>query len=495
MPVSLGVQTATVEDQTHSPSGTEIQETLDGLPRIINHTVTINMPDGAIESFNVQGFTGRGAIVFQGLMTIVSGLTGENSGEAGGGTTSTNVVKPSGGTNWVADEAQGYFVWLGGTDDDLRPILTNTTTSLTIHALVDMEEDAYFEIREPLAACGVITIDSCSCDIRLNEINIDRLITTDNKSLIATACTFAVSNATGSADTNVDRSITFESCAFSSNASIVADDSDQVDVTNTLLLDASCTVAGCKTLTTEIEARDCDQAALSVEAINRVNLGFNAVSCTSTPLLINDCPSVRPSGTGIAGSTNTGTYGVTVDGNTTYDTIGYTTLSGSTNDLFVESYAMSYNQVSLNGGTVFQKRSTIIAYNGNGVGTYAGPFTAALDMTIGGSILLYGLFRAQYDAVTATGTTIFDSAAGGQLVIDVTGGAAATGVRLWYPQQVAGQWQVVINSTASTKNIYPGFTTHTIDGGAAAAPILIAANTAYFFFSTSATNWRSVQVR
>lgn len=84
--------------------------------------------------------------------TSVANITGYNAGTANTGTSSTNLAKPDGGVNWVTNALKGK--WLkrvggGGYEsggDNLRPILSNTTTTLAVNSMAGMDNTTNFRI-------------------------------------------------------------------------------------------------------------------------------------------------------------------------------------------------------------------------------------------------------------------------------------------------------------------------------------------------------------
>jgi hypothetical protein len=92
-----------------------------------------------------------GSLTIQGKTALATLTSGVNTGRAGVGTSSTSLVKPTGAANWTADNMNGKFLRItGGAGHvgglQLRPILANSTTAVTVAAVAGMDSTTTFEI-------------------------------------------------------------------------------------------------------------------------------------------------------------------------------------------------------------------------------------------------------------------------------------------------------------------------------------------------------------
>lgn len=138
---------------------------IEALPRLLLHPVHVSMGTGTFDGATVAGFIGGSydgtrnvGLNIYCAWTSFSPTTGVATGTAGSGTTSTSMVKPTAAANWTASNLVGKHLKItggGGAGDDVtrfpvvRPILANTTTSLTVDAISGMDNTTTFQIVSP----------------------------------------------------------------------------------------------------------------------------------------------------------------------------------------------------------------------------------------------------------------------------------------------------------------------------------------------------------
>jgi hypothetical protein len=146
-------------DYSSAPFAT-IAAALAAIPKGLRHDVTITVGAGTFAGFSAHGFVGKGRLRMAGARALATVTTGVNTGLAGAGTTTTTMNKPGAAANWTADNLRGKFLVItagAAASGDanfptVRPIKSNTTTSLTFDPILDLEAGDTFEI------CDVATI-------------------------------------------------------------------------------------------------------------------------------------------------------------------------------------------------------------------------------------------------------------------------------------------------------------------------------------------------
>ena len=117
---------------------------------------------GSVPGFSVCGSMGGGVdddgselgLYVVGALTAATVATGAQTGAAGAGTTSTSLIKPTGADDWTADDLVNKFLQVvsgGGASANsnrptIRPIRSNTTTTLTVDSIVGLDATTVFAI-------------------------------------------------------------------------------------------------------------------------------------------------------------------------------------------------------------------------------------------------------------------------------------------------------------------------------------------------------------
>lgn len=462
---------------------------LQSLPKIVDSTYVVTLAAGSASGFTYAGGAGSGRLVIEGTWSAVTPTTGVASGAAGSGTSATSLVKPTGAANWTANDLRGKFVRItsGTADGVVRPILSNTTTAIAIHAATGLAEGDSFEVVTPGTDLGEVTLKSNTVDIEFRYIKLERVVSRFGATLYLTGCEIDTSNDDGSIDV-LGGEIYADSCKLVTNGSIIADAPIKASVVNTLAHDGSVTIRGAAWVVTEIEAYACDQTALKLEQVIRGQVGFNAKSCTYTPLHLVSVHHCEPYGTGIAGSSNAGSFGIIVESGGWVDLIDNTTLAG-TSDIEIQGVTYSYANIASNGGTVWNDGTTVKAATGTGVWSNNW-FTIAQDVIVSGSTLWYSFVRRNGASISAAGSDLAGATALGGNLTYVSGGTG--GVKIGYAPTAMGAAPrefTCINRSGSTITLYPDTVSTTINGGSAGAGVSLDNGQRAEIVSTSSTNW------
>lgn len=453
------------------------------LPQTLAHNVTLNIASGTYAAVDIPAFQGKGVLRFVGTIDLMTPATGSATGTAGAGTSSTSIV----GASWTADDFQQHLIEItsGGGAPAVRPCLTNDATTITVHAIAGADNTSVYRIGSPGAVIGAMTSDGCRAPIEFYGCDVASFSPVGFRKVTMEAA--KLQNANSLAD--LGDHLRLINTVVMNNVDFQTDGVRKVEVTNVFVDDGSISIVDAAKAITEIEAHACDQTALYMEDVRRAQIGFNAVDCTATPM---DLVGVNasPAGTGIAGTNNTGAFGISISEGTWIDLVGHSTLSGSTNDLEVQGQAMGYTQIQNSGGTGWNRGSAAVVSSGTGTIT-ADQFTANSDHTIGGSMNLFGLFRMPFSQVTATGSDLAGAAAMANVASVINGGAVDTGVRLFATPAWAGEIQMIFNDSGSNKKIYPGNASHTIGGGGAGVPVNLADGAGLICFAAvGGTDWK-----
>jgi len=157
---------------------------LASLPRVLLHQVFVTVGAGTFDGATVSGFSGGGfdgtndiGLRIVGTFANVTPTTGVATGTAGAGTSATSMVKPTLAANWTASDLVGKFLYVtggGGAGSTyfptVRPILANTTTTLTVDSISGLDSTSVFSIVTPStllreiadeATCLRICFNSC----------------------------------------------------------------------------------------------------------------------------------------------------------------------------------------------------------------------------------------------------------------------------------------------------------------------------------------------
>ncbi len=301
--------------------------------------VTFTLSAGSEGAFTASGLEGVGTITIQGAWTEATGITGASSGTAGAGSSSTTLNKPAAASNWVAGALRGKFLVIssGGGSGAVRPIITNTTGAVTVHAITGMDATSVFEIADPGTTFSTITIDRCTPAIKFIACEVTRVLVTDSTEVQFNGLSCDDSNAAGSILVERGGKFTLDDSLLEGAASLIVNQAQQVHTEDTVLDTGTVKYVGCNKVTTEIDAADAASTPILFQRCPEVNCGAASSDNTGSGVQAEGCNYFTPSGTGLTGSGNSA-YGLYLAGGGYYEATG-ATITGDTNDFFLSRSA------------------------------------------------------------------------------------------------------------------------------------------------------------
>jgi len=453
-------------------------------------TLTLTPATGTNSGLNLVGRGPGATLRIQGTTTLAT-VTGYNAGTANTGTTTTSVAKPAGGSNWTAAALVGKWLKItsgGGASTDgslvLRPILSNTTTTLAVNVITGMDNTSVFEIVDLNSQIDYISsgdktairIASCLGKVEVEGIDfssahaLDGLLDIlDCQDVTVRACKFAFNTVNAAVWFRRIIKLAFNDCRLTAASDIVVSQCQYVTSSGCVN-----SAGGVISITDafaadvlKLTAASSPSTVLSMIRINSATAEVNASSGSATPIYLESCDSFTAVGTLLVGTGNTG-YGMSINVAGQYNITG-STITGTTNDvLFWGSKALAYsNHLSGTYGAVSAPGMVLTAQ------------VAVIKTIVYGNILwdgsgdhssrelYYGIINpAQNVALTAAGTVVGNAYAmpAGQFYrFDTV--AAGTGAKFHVASVLGGVTLMVHNNGANALTLYPG-SGGTIDGAA-----------------------------
>lgn len=470
-----------------------VQSAVNELALALRSSATIVLPTGQIAGWDTETIVGNGVLTFQGDYAAVSLGAGVASGTAGAGTTSTSIVKPTGAANWTASALPGYLVRItsGPGAGEIRPIRSNTTTAMTIDAIVGLDSTSVFEICLPsVEPTSDVTVDGCLASVVFRGMKISSdIITVENRKITLIGCVLSA----GDWMATYDGLIVMRDCVIENTHKLHASKIYRgVEVSRTYLKDGQVRVEICPYVSVQGEAKSCAANALYLAHLGYVSVEMLANSCSVTPFYLDDCRFLEAVGTDkMTGTGNTG-YGMSINTSGRYRIIGCT-VTGTLGDIDFDGDLISYSDVSSSTyGAAYKHGSTLIAEAGENKAIIPKSQTFLATIECYGRLLTGGFFNmSQVQGLTATGSAYGDALQLTQYVWNsVETVAAGTGVRLPYGAVLPGVFCVVRNAGANALTVY-AYTGGTVNG---AASVSVAAGARLTLMSSSADglSWESV---
>ena len=452
--------------------------------------LTMAPATGENAGLNISGRGPGQTLRLQGTTALAS-VTGYNAGTANTGTTTTSVAKPAGGSNWSSNALIGKWLKItsgGGASTDgslvLRPILSNTTTTLAVNAISGMDNTSVFQIVDLNSQIDYISsgdktairVASCLGKVEIEGIDfssahaLDGLLDIlDCTDVTVRGCKFAFNTVNAAVWFRRIVKLNFSHCRLTASSDIVVSNCQYVTSVGCVnsaggVIDISDAFSADVTLLTAASSPS------TVLSMTRVHVATAEAACSSggaTPIYLESCNSFRAVGGLLTGTGNTG-YGISINVSGTY-TITGSTVTGATNDvLFWGSKALAYsNHLGAAYGAVAAPGMALIAQ------------VAVTKTIMYGNILFdgsgdhssrelyYGIINpAQAGSLTAAGTVVGDAytmAAGQFYRFDTV--AAGTGAKFHASSALPGVTLMVHNNGANALLLYPN-SSGTIDGGA-----------------------------
>lgn len=452
-------------------------------------------------SGNVRVWTGSSGVnagkLFQGTLSQLIGetlriigatalstlTTGLNTGTAGTGTSATSVAKPTGAANWTASNLVGkWWLWTGGAGASadgspiLRPILSNTTTTLAINAVPGIDNTTTFQIVDlktqvdeisgsdlnGIRAAGMYgPIEIFGLDFSTNNA-LDSLISlSDCTDVKVSACNVGINCANPSVYIQRCGKVKVEHCLLSASGDVaIIDGCRNVNVTGCVnsaggVIEIDDFV---KLDVVGLTASSSPSRVLSVIRGVSANIEVSASNGGATPVYLESIHKMTASGTGLVGTGNTG-YGVefAVSGN--YNLTGCS-ITGTTNDVLFDG--VNPGSWALELGTTYGRMATATM----GLTAQTVPTKTLLygNFLFNGSgdhssrELYYSIFNpAQNTGITAAGTVVgnaFQLPAGEFYRIDTC--ASGAGAKFHNAAALPGVRIMTYNNAANACILYPG---------------------------------------
>lgn len=486
---------------------------LAALPRQIvsGSQVTIQIGPGGSFNLDVNGFSGSGTLIIQGSTSDTAGA----SGSAGPGTSSTTIVKPAGLANWTPGALVGKLLILtsGPRSGTIRPVKSNTTTTITVDAVAGMTTGDGFKVCIPSSMLSPLSPDDATC-IRVSgnmckvvlrtlgfssSSSLDRCVESfGNAAFEAHGLVLDQDTALPSFDSHGDLAVTL--------ADSVLKTAGDVQIQGALavtLYDLYCNSAGsivvqdCLRLVgTSIESTGASSSVVRCLRINSVQLELNAHDGTATPLYLESIGFFEAIGANrLSGGSNSGgsTYGIEIALSGRYVLTG-STISGAAGDVLFMGRAVTWaNLSSATYGIAEEHAGSAIANSAYTKSLKYGSVLFMDNVDVSGRLLLYGYLNqsANLSPLTAAGSnasTALDLEANGVRGFAEFGTVASgTGCRLPSNAAIAGVLVGVYNGGANALTVYPP-TGGTIDGGAS---VSVAPGKCRTFFSLNGSSGKA----
>lgn len=451
-----------------------------------------------------------------GATALAAPATGVNAGTAGAATSATSLAKPAAAANWTASDLVGKWLKItsgggapaSGAAPVLRPILANTTTTISVNSITGMDATSVFEVVTlatltdtissadavgigasfcfgPVEVCGVSFgtahafdslihfADCTSVKVSACEINDN---TAGNSVLVERCGRVVVEHCrlSGSGDVKVRdwcQSVEIDGCVNASGGVIAVEDCNKVTVA-------------------KLSATSSPSRVLSLVRIATASAEVAASGSGATPLYLEAVNCFYVTGGLLTGTGNTG-YGIEIAHSGQYTLTGCT-ITGGTGDVLFDGNACAWgNHFSTTYGRVATATMGAIAQTVPTSTIIFGNSLHINEVYFSSRVLFYGIFNPpQVTGLTATGSVSGDAY---QLPAGEFYGfstvAAGTGAKFHNASALPGPRIIVDNNGANALTLYP--TSGTING---AASVTVAAGAVAIFICTDygADKWKSL---
>lgn len=415
---------------------------LSALPKGLRHDVIMTIGAGTFAGFAVHGFVGKGKLRIAGSTALATLATGTNNGTANSGTTTTSLVKPGAAANWTVDDLRGHFLIItagGGNSGDsnfptIRPIKSNTTTTLTVDAITGMDNTSVFQIVD-IASIFTNAVDT-PYGLTVRTAFVQNLARIEASKLKADESSGNYANLLWDC-----ASVSLNGCHFLSSSgwaskmigcteatlgNVLAE--GRINPTNSLYVAMPNMVVQADGFvdsqyitnhTLNVDALECTGTAVKIQDCVSVIAGINANDCDVTPVDLQNIHNFQISG-GLTGTNPTPERGILFSRGGQYIITG-ATISGSESDEFeLDGRPGSYFELSgVNSGT-YANRGTYLHWGSTGYtvwqcklriegGEVGDDFDEFItnNMVIGGIVKHYGAWQSldpAYKQITAFAT-------------------------------------------------------------------------------------------
>jgi hypothetical protein len=405
-----------------------LQATLDRLPLRLDSDAIVYLPAGDVTGAEISGYTGAGALNLVGATTVITG-TGSMSGTAGSGTAPTSLVKPTGASNWVASALVNKFLKLtsgGGAGDEpelypvLRPILANTTTTLTVESVPGMDLTTQFQIVE-LASELVAIEDSTDAAIvvrdnpgnvvlrglKFSATGLDSLLSISRCAHVELdGCHFSEVGNDAALQGLKNSYLTINNCIFDSGADAQLDRCQFVDVANVKMAAAGqLAIADAFSVEiTKLESAAAVGTVLRAERVQSMRAEVKADNGGATPIYLETVAAFEAWGSNkLTGSGNTG-YGLQIEKSGRYTLTGSNITGGSGDVLFLDDAGTSTwtNLSSPTYGIVEEHAASAVASSSYGKALKRGNYLFEGNIDLSGRLLQYGYNNVSSNLIVPT---------------------------------------------------------------------------------------------
>lgn len=479
-----------------------IQAAINKVPNVLQEAFNINLGSGTFDGFTVASTYGRGTLRIIGGRTLATVATGVNTGTAGGSTTTTSLQKPAAASNWTANDLIGKWLYVSGgggysSVPVLRPILANTTTTLTVNAVTGMDSTTTFDIVDLTTYIGGITGDTVAIRaqnvdatvelIGLNFSNAASLSSlveiTGCKNVVLSGCQLSIDATVNSVKGSKNDYVKLQHCNLTANADVDISLTNDVDIHG-----VRCSGSGAIVIA---DSRSCNVTKLTstgatgnVLRLLRIKSATGEVDASTsgaTPIYLENIDDFTAVGTLLTGATNTG-YGIEIQRAGRYTLTG-SNITGASGDVYFVNHLVTWaNLSSPSYGIVEEHAANAVANSSYTKAIKYGNYLYDGSIDVSGRLLLYGYFNqsANLSVPTLTGTTSYDMETNGvRGVLECICNSASAEVVLPSNCAIAGVIIGIVNRGSATLTVKPPVG-GTINGGASTT---ILTNTSKTFVS------------
>lgn len=439
-----------------------------------------------------------------GATALATVTTGVNAGTGGAATSATSLAKPAAAANWTVSDLVGKWLKItsgGGSSSTvpvLRPILANTTTTVSVNAITGMDSTSVFEVvdlatlTDTISSTDAVGIGASFCfgPVEVYGVSFgtahafDSLIHfADCVSVKVSACEINDNTATNSLLVERCGRVVIEHCRLSNSGDVKVRDWCQSVELNGCVNSAGgvISVEDCnKVDVTKLSATSAPSRVLSLVRIATASAEVAASSGGATPIYLEAVNCFYVTGGLLTGTGNTG-YGLEIAYSGQYTLTGCT-ITGGTGDVLFDGNACTW---ATHFGTSYGRVATAtMGAIAQTVPTMTIVYGACLynnEVYFSSRVLFYGIFNPpQTTGLTATGSVSGDAY---QLPAGEFYGfstvAAGTGAKFHNASALPGPRIIVDNNGANALTLYP--TSGTINGAASAT---VAAGAVAIFICT-----------
>lgn len=455
-----------------------------------NLVTTLAGTSGDNAGLDVRGRMPGQTLRIEGATSLATLTTGLNSFTAGTGTSATSVAKQTGSADYTATNLVGKWLkrvsgggYVAG-GDNLRPILSNLTTTIAINEMTGLDNTSVCQIvdlataTDYISASDLIALRVASCLGPVEIVGLDFSATHTLDGLMelrdcvdvrVMGCKLAQNLANPSLSATRVQRLRVEHCRLTASADIEITRCPHVEVTGCVnsaggvIAIEDCTFVD----VLKLSASSAPSRVLSVINSGVVNVEAACSSGGASPLYFKGNERMTAVGGLLTGSGNTG-YGAEFESSGHYVITG-STITGTTNAVLFNSTASGYgggDYLGINYGAMATATMSLVAQT---TVTKVAIFNNVLfDGSIDKSAreIAYGVNNPSNATIAAAGTVVGDAT---QIVqqtfIVVSSCASGAGVKLHNVSVLPGVVVEIYNGAANACIVYPS-NGGTINGGA-----------------------------